>query len=248
MQIRQSIPYSWRSIIKNQLECTQNFSGDNCIDCNGQFLLNLSTKYIYNILLKKKSREPASIKQWTNDFPKFDEANIELWSNIFKMSFRTTRETKLQSFQFQIIHRIIACKTKLYQWKIVNTTKCDYCTDRDDILHFFLYCPKVKDFWNSFFPWWNRSSDVHIFPEHPVLEECIIFGFQQNDNTFEVLDYCVLHAKFFIYRNRLFNKNKVDFYDFLIRLKYSLQVEKTICENNNEINKFKKFEDIFQVL
>ena len=36
------------------------------------------------------------------------------WGSIFKLSFITTRETSLQSFQYRIIHRTITCRKKLH--------------------------------------------------------------------------------------------------------------------------------------
>ena len=35
--------------------------------------------------------------------------------------------------------------------KLSNSPKCKFCNDNDDIIHFMLYCLKVKEFWNSFF-------------------------------------------------------------------------------------------------
>ena len=115
MQIRQSIPYAWRIIIKNKAEYTNIDTDDINIDGTFYSLMNLKTKIVYDVLLKKKFQEPVSVKGWIKDFPNFTEADPELWHNIYKLPFKTTRETKLQSLQFKIVHRIIVCKTKLCQ-------------------------------------------------------------------------------------------------------------------------------------
>ncbi len=46
--------------------------------------------------------------------------------HVFKIiknvsAFHTTRETKLQSFQYRILHRTITCRKKLYDMKLVDS-------------------------------------------------------------------------------------------------------------------------------
>ncbi len=60
---------------------------------------------------------------------------------------------------------------------LINSPKCLFCNEIDNIRHFFLFCPKVHNFWNSFFQSWNRMGDLEIAADYDFLEECIIFGF-----------------------------------------------------------------------
>ncbi len=60
---------------------------------------------------------------------------------------------------------------------LINSPKCLYCNEIDNIRHFFLFCPKVHNLWNSLFQWWNRMGDLEIAADYDFLEECIIFGF-----------------------------------------------------------------------
>ncbi len=62
----------------------------------------------------------------------------------------TTRETKLQSFQYRILHRTITCRKILYDMKLVDSPNCLYCNNIDDIKHFLLSGEKTRNFWQSF--------------------------------------------------------------------------------------------------
>ena len=47
--------------------------------------------------------------KWESEFPEFKNVSYgsELWTNIFCAPFNTVRDTKLQTFQYKIIHRIV---------------------------------------------------------------------------------------------------------------------------------------------
>ncbi len=66
--------------------------------------------------------------------------------NIFKLSFNTTRETQLQSFQYRIIHRTITYCIKLSDVNLICSSKCLFCNEIDNIRHFLLFCPKSSQF------------------------------------------------------------------------------------------------------
>ncbi len=134
-------------------------------------------KDIYWNFVTKRRRVPKCCEQCAEDYPNFKKAE-NIWLNIFKLSFNTTRETKLQSFQYRIIHRTITCCQKVSDINLINSPKCLFCNDIDNKRYFLSFCPKVHNIWNSFFQWWNRIGDLKIPADNYFLEECIIFGFQ----------------------------------------------------------------------
>ena len=134
--------------------------------------------------------------------------------------------------------------------KLAEKPSCMYCNDTDDIMHFFLFCPKVNGFWNTFFNWWNNLGDIQIQGDCESLEESILFGFQVEGDIFNVLNFCILLAKYYIYKQRIHNDNLIDFYQYLVQLKYKLKLEQTICthNNNNNQNEFEKYIFIYEQL
>ena len=74
---------------------------------------------------------PACINKWQNSFLFEDKA----WSSIFTLAFRICKCTKLQSFQYRLLHRIITCNHWLFIVKVTDTPSCKYCKlDETDVL------------------------------------------------------------------------------------------------------------------
>ncbi len=74
----------------------------------------------------------------------------------------------------------------------------------------------------------------------PVLEECILFGCPLNADAIQVLNLCILYTKYYIYIQRSFNKNELDFYPCLAQVKLALEIEYNICKNSKK-KTFKNF-------
>ncbi len=94
----------------------------------------------------------------------------QVWKQISTMSFITVRDTKIQTFQYKIIHNIISCNQRLYKIKIKETNECNFCNDIDNLPHFFLTCNKVKHFWYHWFNWWDQMSGIEIIRQNLVSE------------------------------------------------------------------------------
>ncbi len=179
LQLRHSIPLKWReTLLTNKLSEVKN--GLTCIiNHENKLIEKTQCKHIYWELLNKLRREPACVSKWVSEYPEFKECSTEIWEYIFQLPFKTLRETKMQSFQFKLLHRLTPCRKNLAKWKISDTEYCQFCPEVDNIQHFFVYCEKVKSFWKSFFKWWNRLELVELTSEHENdIEESIIFGFQ----------------------------------------------------------------------
>ncbi len=50
-------------------------------------------------------------------------------------------------------------------------------------------------------------GDLKIPADYDFLEECIIFGFHLRVEIFEVLNICILNAKYYIHNKRLLDDN-----------------------------------------
>ncbi len=74
---------------------------------------------------------------------------------------------------------------------------------------------------NSFFQFWNRMGDLKIPADYDFLEECTIFGIHHRRGgaeIFEVLNFCILNAKYYIHNKRLLDDNNIEFVHFLYYL------------------------------
>ncbi len=248
LQVRQSIPASWRTLLyKDKKHITNTCSL--FLDGKAYDIKHITTKLIYNTFINQINRPPTCIETWGKELPTYFKANNNRWSDIFTMPFNTSRETLIQTFQYKILHRLITCQKRLHEMKIAQTDICLYCFDsEDDLKHFFLECPKVKDFWSHFFNWWNGLCDTRISADYEYKDECILFGFLAEGDVFFVLDYCILQAKYYIYNCRIHNNNLVDFFQYLLHLKSNLTIEHEICSTQQRNDEFMKFNFIYDNL
>ncbi len=163
------------------------------------------------------------------------------------MRFKTVRETKIQTIQYRIIHRIILCNEWLHNIKIRDNNKCNFCPVIGNISHFLITCPKNKIFWKSWSTWWNILRKTYI-SKCDNAEGCILLGFRGNEDFMHAINFFILIAKQYIYYQRLTNENKIDLLFYLPIFKNKLQIETLLCEKENNHNKFNKFKFIFEDL
>ena len=124
---------------------------------------------------------------------------------------------------------------------IKESATCNFCDQIDDIQHFFFYCPMVQRLWISFFDWWNAMGyfvvDYHQF----VHVKQILFGVSQETDACHVLNFCLLHTKFYIYKHRLFRENELDIRGLKNYLWWKIRIEKYACTNGGKNDQFQKF-------
>ncbi len=123
-----------------------------------------------------------------------------------------------------------------------------YCQETDHIKHIFLFCPEEKQFWNTFFTWWNNLRDIQIPTQCECLEENMVFRFQTKGDIFTVLNLCILIAKYHIYCQRIYNEKGINVFQYLIELKNKLRIERHICTLTVTIDKFDKFQFLYEQL
>ncbi len=205
------------------------------------------SKDYYWEMISKKSKTPSCQQKWCESFPELKDVDKEVWDRIYRLPFRITRETKLQSFQYRLINRIIPCNKWLYNIRIKDNANCNYCECEDNLQHFFLFCNKAKEFWSIWFNWWKYVTGIDL-SNCDVLTECILFGYPGTDDMIDVLNYCTLHAKYYIYIQKLMCDNNIDFCNYLVLLKRKLSEEKFICKQNDTTHNFVKFNLIFDSL
>ncbi len=168
------------------------------------------------------------------------------------MSFICSRQTTIQTFQYKITHRILACNDCLNNIKIKISNTCSFCNDKDTISHFPIDCNSNKWFGKSWAKWWEAMTSFNI-REESYIHESILFEFPGSSDDAISINYCMLYAKYYIYFKKLKEENKkrefnVDFLGYLCYLEYILKIEKSISNRKNQIAKFDKFNTIFENL
>ncbi len=120
LQIRQSIPLEWRNITNKESINENNIDQKLQINLCGTLkpITKISCKDYYWHIINKAKHEPTAKTKWSDIYNEFKEVDNDIWKRIIKMSFNTCRETKIQTFQYRIIHRTIPCNKWLFNIKI----------------------------------------------------------------------------------------------------------------------------------
>jgi hypothetical protein len=72
------------------------------------------------------------------------------WRCIYCIPFSVTKDTKLQDFQYKLIHRILITNSFLYKYELKDTEQCTFCTEtKENLVHIFWDCNYVRNFWLS---------------------------------------------------------------------------------------------------
>ena len=183
-------------------------------------------------MLQKENNEhiPSCIVKWEETCA---SENLN-WKSIYNNAFKTCRSTKLQSFQYKVLNRIIACNHWLFNIKIKDSPNCDTCKIDYTLHHFFIECVKVKPFWNSFNQWWHRISNMQqIFSDVNIL-----FGVTSTTPIDKCFNFLLIQAKKYIYDKKLNDIEVISFYSFLHYIKNELILERSICVSRGRLNYF----------
>ena len=120
--------------------------------------------------------------------------------------------------------------------KVVETPDCLHCNEDDTILHFFIYCPRITEFWTSFIAWWNRVAGT----TGTINEIIVIFGVKIDSDEAITFNYCLIISKYFIYINLSNNSDSLEFYNFLVFDKKELTLEHQMYTEKDDIHTFQR--------
>ena len=248
LQIRQSIPLEWRTTLSdatliNTEKCIALADISTVIAGKIKSLVTCKTREIYQCLIKRKAQQPTAVQRWEAQYP---EISNDDWKNIYTRAFKAVRETKIQTFQYKILHRIINCNKKLFDMKIKDSPVCSFCNNVDSIEHFFFYCQNTRQFWEEFFAWSNGIYQMSITNHETV--KCILFGLPSENDRTTAMNFCLLYGKYFIYKQKLFHNGEFHMISFLAELKYKLDIEERIANKTGNPGVFEKFRCVLNSL
>lgn len=248
LALRNYVPIHWRRAL------TRDFMGDpkfsyNMVINNHKFdLMDSGPKAWYSAVINTKRQEIKRQQSWKEELSRPDFTPQPDWANIYSLPYKITRETKLQSFQFRIAHRLITCNRYRRTLGMHPDGRCDICSEVDTLTHFFTSCIRVRNFWQNLDNW--SESHLGFGLAHLSAEEKIL-GFTEeggNPRQFKLLNWLLITGKFYIHRCRLFHNGQLSLLAYLAELKNKLRVEKRACWWEQRRNKFKPFERLFQIL
>ena len=117
-----------------------------------------------------------------------------MWMSIFNLCFNSLDNNSLQWFQLKLIYRIFPTKEYLKKINIVNTAECSYCQESETILHMFVACNRIVEFWKEIKEFIHQIIGFQI--KFSVFD--ILFGYQNRDQNKIPLNLILLVTKKYI--------------------------------------------------
>lgn len=109
LRVRLSIPLHWRGMLTEIPTTTVNQPSDFEVKVKAQDTVDASTigaKAMYSLINEGADTVSTAFYRWTEDRDAIMLNSREEWKDTCRSSFQASRETKLQSFHFKVIHRI----------------------------------------------------------------------------------------------------------------------------------------------
>ena len=153
---------------------------------------SLKTRSVYCSLLNAVFVPPtAEMKILRHGFT---ESTIQ---NVYLMPFKVTNEVKIIMFQYKVIHNVLPTR---YRDGISESPICNLCNMEEQTLHHLLInCTLTVDFWILFQDWWYQKTHVTI----KLTTSHILYGWHDRIKHWQVLNYCLLIAKYRIFYTSL---------------------------------------------
>ena len=158
-------------------------------------MISCSTKKLYEVSGGKTDSHLKIYEKWRRDFPE-DTFDLDEWQKLYGMAFLASRETKIQSLQFKIIHRRIPCRDYLFKRKIVDTPECQFCGANDNLVHFFIAGLSVVHKFLDRIKNWVRN--VLGYDVEELLDKDYLLGLVGGGENGRTVNYIFLWAKFYI--------------------------------------------------
>lgn len=187
----------------------------------------LSAKGMYARIITIRSKTNAAFQKWIKGEDDLGTTDQREWGDICQRAFSSCRETKLQSFQYRVINRILPCQVFLKRIKISDTDECPFCGDRDTIAHYLAHCTVVSSFWDRICSWFRDAADLYL---DQLSTKERVFGLPKECHQSRVINFILLHIRFYIYRQKLYHEGRLDLTQWLAEFKTKLKVEQWISK------------------
>lgn len=245
LSIRSSIPFSWRSELSRAFQGDISLKHERIIKDKKIDIFSSSPKRWYSEWVLQSFRSFSRDESWKKELATHDpQVNLD-WPSIHTMPYKTTRDTKIQSFAFRIQYRMIPCNKHLHTMRIKQSPTCSTCDMEDSISHFFVACANTQRFWDSLNSWCENHIDVSL--SQLSLTE-LLLGVHRSINAKRVVNWLLLQAKFFIQKNKLFHGGQLPLIAFLAETRAKLYTEQRACLLEGRPNKFRIWHSLFNAL
>ena len=116
----------------------------------------------------------------------------------WEFRLKSIKDIRLKNINFKFLYNIVPVKSNLFKWKLSDDDLCPECNIKEDILHAFLLCERVKAVWK-----WLGNLIKKLKADYATFNidsAVMIYGFNIENKTFKLLNFIVNRAMFVIYK------------------------------------------------
>ena len=193
-------------------------------------LSKTGSKPMYNILNKQQVKSVGE-KKWDQYF----SITQNQWKLIHSLPFSTTKNTKLQWFQFRVNQHILTTNSFMFKINRLNSNMCIFCKAEEETIYHLLWdCPNVQQLLLEFI---NLCNSKSIFIKLDPMT--FIFGELNKSDLAKSFNVILMSIKYYIYKmkcieNNLSIQGLLNELRYLLRaLKHSAQESKSVDFNAN---------------
>ena len=223
-----AIPQQWHRTLSNQDTYDIIEYRDKALD-----LRNISQKLVSKIVYAKMLKPICdSVNLQAKWLPYFDvndedgDINIDK-ANLFLHTNSISIDSRLRSFQYKVLHRILFFNDKLYIFKLVDNDYCDFCNGyQDSFEHRLWKCEKSMQLWNQIIDWFNITYHSNSSLNY--------YKIISNNTGSTLLDIVVLSTKFYLYKCFL-SKSTPNIASLICHIKEIETIECDIATRRNKV-------------
>lgn len=192
------------------------------------------TKFIYRILILEIAKHPEKSQQKWESNEWFNKDRN--WSDIYHSPHKCTEETRLITFQFNILHRAIFTNSRLFKANLSGTILCSFCnTHSETIEHLFYFCVKTRNLYLRLSHWINEYTNIEV----DVTPNNFLFGIESSTVNNLALNNLILLAKRFVYVERSRGSTDLNFSGLKNYIKHRVAIEQ-LSSNSSGTDTFRK--------
>ena len=203
----------------------------------------ISNQCVYWRLIKDITQPPISQISWNSLFVE----NIN-WPCIFKIPYDVTYDTKIQSFQYKILLRIFPCNWYVSKFDQNVDRICIFCQEAtDDICHYFFDCQFCRHFWEYLQNWLRLKLAIND-TSSLINRKNVVLGLVSESNDRLIINFILLHAKWFIIIKKLGKANSLHAIEFFNMLRIKVDVNLTIARHQSNQSMIPKMSALLSLL
>ena len=168
-QLAYNIIYNSLKRIESSLRQSyqRNMTNDNSnlFNFKGLVVGKITRKMYYSLI--NENDVLSMCKEWRDNY-QIEMENSDIWN----MSHKTSSEVKIRQLQWKILHKIYPTCTLLFKMKLKEHENCEFCNERDTLIHFFSSCQVSKKLWYEA----EKKISSYLGKIFNLSEKMIIFG------------------------------------------------------------------------